>query len=1398
MKFGVLGSMSLFTAVLQAGAKVLMLARRHHFVLVCLLLLLSRAVGSAALPVTVDPPATLTNYWGFEWNTDADFEGWTMSQASNTVVVGGAFAGVASGIDAQLIRANFTNGPDLDLAYNDWLELRVQVPVSYIGDIQIFYGTTNTTGFSAARVLTIPTAVIPKDGAFHTYRLDLALEQLWRGGLRDLRIDPVGGAGSGGQAFAVDFIRIGDLPGDIYYANTIDQAVTTNELSSKHFRFIWDLNRATNSGMNAAWAHGNLRNAEEVWAIYTKFLGYREPSISTSPTYQDGKKYKVNFLCTFDGYWMGGSPRSFGYLNIDPSGLQVNPPTWVTPHELMHVFQMHNNGGNMPGEWWEGHANYGRERWLHFYDQLFPNNSNIDAGAIQNSHLMIAHGRDYYLTWPLFLYLDENPDALPDLGEGFVARVWQTNASGVYPYATIDQLTTNSSVKDIVGYFARRMVTFDFSHQSAISNALAAQNPTVWKRFQLSELVRRSDDTNWWRVPYEMSPMQGAYAIHELTPPGGNSNRTVTVNFHGLPDAARGADWRATFVVLATNGVERYTPLWNSGSNSVTLAASEARLFLVVAATPDVFIYGGQDDVDYPYRSHLSKQRFPYEVQVFGATPKESNNGGTSGLVQHANGGGWKAATATVDATAFLGPNARVLDTAKVRGTSRVEDYAVVRGNAVVTNSAVVSGHALVWENSVVKDNAKVRDWAIISGGAVVSGNGRALEHAQVTGGVLTDFATAKGCAIMWDNGSNDVVGGWGVVDGDYMVGRTVTNGFAFGHLPYVGVPDDWVRTAPERFFAGWEFSTANDSMTRDLIGVTDGYVLGNPAWTSNDLHHLGTLAFNGANQFVSLDKSACDRKDFSLAAWVKWGGGAANQPVWFFGSATNRAMFLTPDDGAGRIKFSIRTNVAEQSLVSSSAMPTGVWTHIVVTLTNTTGRLYVNGVLAASNLITIRPEQLFAGNSNTAPQHHYLARGADAAQPFFTGALDSVRLYTKALSGVEISNLFAPPLVAGTLYVDLRASAFGAGTATWTNLGALGNFTRVGTPAVSNNVAGTGVPGVFFNGSSGAYQGPNSVADIEGGSDRSIEVWAYNPSLVAEETMVSWGHRGFVRQDLAFNFGSHANWGAATHWGDDVGWGTSPTANAWHHLVYTYAANVVKVYVDGALWNTQTLGGPLDTFTNEPINLACQRDTANGTRSLWFSGYLNTVRVHGGVLNDDQILASYANGPALLNQAPTLAAISNRTLIAGQTLVITNVASDSDYPAQTLTWLLLTNPPGATLSTNGILSWRPTIAQSPSTNPVSIKVTDNGAPSLRATQNFSVIVTRPGSPQITGLTTTNGSFGFQINGDVGLDYIVWKSTNLVNWQVVATNAQAAPPLYWSDPFFTTNMAAFYQIQLAP
>jgi hypothetical protein len=440
---------------------------------------------------------------------------------------------------------------------------------------------------------------------------------------------------------------------------------------------------------------------------------------------------------------------------------------------------------------------------------------------------------------------------------------------------------------------------------------------------------------------------------------------------------------------------------------------------------------------------------------------------------------------------------------------------------------------------------------------------------------------------------------------------------------------------------------------------------------------------------------------------------------------------------------------------------------------------------------------------------NNWLGRSMFTADNNANADYDEVRIHNVALTANQIlahylvgPNVVVPttPNVAGTLYVDLRPTNVFNGT--WTNAGSLGNFSKIGTPTFTANVGGTTVPGVLFNGTSDAYAGPNSVADLEGDSDRSIEVWAYNPATATEETMVSWAHRNTTRGDVAFNYGNSGGWGAFTHFNDDVSWITPPTVGTWHHLVYTYSNSEPRLYLDGTFQNNKLLAGALVTFAGEPINLGCQRDSANGTRSAFYSGYLNSIRIHGGVLTPEQIAGNYLLGPAGLvsNSPPVLTAISNRTIIAGATLIVTNTATDTDVPAQTLTFAMANNISGASVNaSSGVFTWRPVVALAGASPTIKIKVSDSGLPNLSATQSFFVSITAPAPPQLTPPALTNGALQFSItSGDLGPDYLVQASTNLADWTTVLTTNPLALPFQFSEPADTNSPQRYYRTRLGP
>jgi hypothetical protein len=94
----------------------------------------------------------------------------------------------------------------------------------------------------------------------------------------------------------------------------------------------------------------------------------------------------------------------------------------------------------------------------------------------------------------------------------------------------------------------------------------------------------------------------------------------------------------------------------------------------------------------------------------------------------------------------------------------------------------------------------------------------------------------------------------------------------------------------------------------------------------------------------------------------------------------------------------------------------------------------------------------------------------------------------------------------------------------------------------------------------------------------------------------------------------------------------------------------------------------------------------------------------------------------ATTNHPPVLTAISDKTVVEQQTLTFTNSASDPDGNA--LTYSLVGAPSNATINaSSGVFSWTPNEGQGPGTNQIRVKVTDNGTPSLSATQLFTAFV---------------------------------------------------------------------------
>ena len=96
----------------------------------------------------------------------------------------------------------------------------------------------------------------------------------------------------------------------------------------------------------------------------------------------------------------------------------------------------------------------------------------------------------------------------------------------------------------------------------------------------------------------------------------------------------------------------------------------------------------------------------------------------------------------------------------------------------------------------------------------------------------------------------------------------------------------------------------------------------------------------------------------------------------------------------------------------------------------------------------------------------------------------------------------------------------------------------------------------------------------------------------------------------------------------------------------------------------------------------------------------------------------------AEINHAPVLAAVAAQTIDEGNALSLNLSATDVDLPADSLTYTLVSGPSGMSVGLmNGLVTWMPSESQGPSTNTVTVKVTDSGLPPASDTKSFTIVV---------------------------------------------------------------------------
>ncbi|MGN9911340.1 beta-L-arabinofuranosidase domain-containing protein [Phytohabitans sp. LJ34] len=170
-------------------------------------------------------------------------------------------------------------------------------------------------------------------------------------------------------------------------------------------------------------------------------------------------------------------------------------------------------------------------------------------------------------------------------------------------------------------------------------------------------------------------------------------------------------------------------------------------------------------------------------------------------------------------------------------------------------------------------------------------------------------------------------------------------------------------------------------------------------------------LRLNGPSkaQYVTLPQEAINQlTDFTIATWVNLASTQSWTRLFDFGQNTTVNMFLTPRAGVTgnvpRFAITVGGSGQEQRINGTAALPTNQWVHLAVTLSQTTGTLWVDGQPVGTNTsMTLNPSSL--GN----PGNRWIGR-SQYGDPFLDATIDEFHIFDRALSQQELLSMQDSP----------------------------------------------------------------------------------------------------------------------------------------------------------------------------------------------------------------------------------------------------------------------------------------------------------------------------------------------------------------------------------------------------
>ena len=197
----------------------------------------------------------------------------------------------------------------------------------------------------------------------------------------------------------------------------------------------------------------------------------------------------------------------------------------------------------------------------------------------------------------------------------------------------------------------------------------------------------------------------------------------------------------------------------------------------------------------------------------------------------------------------------------------------------------------------------------------------------------------------------------------------------------------------------------AEDATGNGNDGVVGGAILTSDRFGTAD----AAYAFPGTPQGkITVDSAnLLLQPPFSFSVWVNFSGGSQD-PLIF--SEWGWEIQTVGAASTRMIDFNNSTDAGVYDCISSHSFPEGIWHHIVAVRSTNAMSLYVDGQL--ENSLTVTGPIAYAAGLGTIWMPT-IGGGAGIGYPYdsYAGVIDDVRLYNRALTGQDVTELYTQEL---------------------------------------------------------------------------------------------------------------------------------------------------------------------------------------------------------------------------------------------------------------------------------------------------------------------------------------------------------------------------------------------------